>query len=186
VIVDCLVDVDDALDALGVAHAFGGTIALAYYADPRGTNDVDVNVATRFDQAGVVLDALAATGFSVEGDPTTLLPAAGIRCTRGRDLVALFFRFDPNHERLLDRALAAAIEVGDQDRQIRILSPNDLAIIKMAFNRGNDWVDLGAMLAAKTSLDLIVIEEELVGLRGPTMHPRIARLRALIAAAGGS
>ena len=84
-IVDCLVDVDD---ALGVAHAFGGANALAYYADPRGTNDVDVNVATRFDQAGVVLDALAATGFSVEGDPTTLLPAAGIRCTRGRDLVA--------------------------------------------------------------------------------------------------
>jgi hypothetical protein len=56
----------------------------------------------------------------------------------------------------------------------------------MAFNRGNDWVDLEVTLAAKTPLDLALIEEELIALRGPTMHPRIARLRALIAAAGGS
>ena len=53
----------------------------------------------------------------------------------------------------------------------------------MAFNRGKDWVDIESILSAGTKLDLTLIRHELVSLRGPTMLPRIARLRELVAKA---
>ena len=64
-----------------------------------------------------------------------------------------------------------------------MISPDDLVVFKMAFNRGKDWVDIESMLLAGTKLDLTLISQELVSLRGPTMHPRVARLRELIAKA---
>ena len=40
-----LVELHRALAARRIRHAFGGAIALAYWTlDPRGTNDIDVNV----------------------------------------------------------------------------------------------------------------------------------------------
>ena len=40
--VQFVIDVHSRLSSQGVAHAFGGALALAYVADPRGTVDVDV------------------------------------------------------------------------------------------------------------------------------------------------
>jgi hypothetical protein len=43
-LVEKVLALSEALTAAGVAHAFGGAIALAYWTeDPRGTRDVDVN-----------------------------------------------------------------------------------------------------------------------------------------------
>ena len=54
---DKIVALHEALGAGGLPHAFGGALALAYCTlDPRGTNDIDVNV---FIGPGR-LDALAA------------------------------------------------------------------------------------------------------------------------------
>lgn len=64
-----------------------------------------------------------------------------------------------------------------------MISPDDLVVFKMAFNRGKDWVDIESILSAGTKLDLTLIRQELVSLRGPTMLPRIARLRELVAKA---
>jgi hypothetical protein len=36
--------VGDALSRAGIPHAFGGALALAYYATPRATIDIDLNV----------------------------------------------------------------------------------------------------------------------------------------------
>ncbi len=38
-LIDLVVTVHDRLDQAGVAHAFGGALALAYVAEPRGTVD---------------------------------------------------------------------------------------------------------------------------------------------------
>lgn len=43
-----------------------------------------------------------------------------------------------------------------------------------------DWVDLAAIADAGPDLDVDYIEEQLVALRGPTMYPDVARLRALL------
>jgi hypothetical protein len=41
---EVIIEIDEALRSFGVNHAFGGALALAYYAEPRGTVDIDVNV----------------------------------------------------------------------------------------------------------------------------------------------
>ena len=58
------------------------------------------------------------------------------------------------------------------------LSAEDLCVFKLSFGRPQDWVDLQAIARARTDLDIEVVEELLVALRGPTMYPRVARLRA--------
>lgn len=56
----------------------------------------------------------------------------------------------------------------------------DLTVFKLSFGRDKDWVDIRGIAAAAPDLDVAYIEDQLVGLRGPLMHPRIARLRSLI------
>ncbi|HEY7952208.1 MAG TPA: hypothetical protein VID70_04420 [Solirubrobacteraceae bacterium] len=43
---DKVLAIHRALAQAKVAHAFGGALALAYYAEPRGTIDIDLNVFT--------------------------------------------------------------------------------------------------------------------------------------------
>ncbi len=182
-ILDCLIEVHDLLTGLEIPHGFGGAIALGNYADPRGTNDVDVNVATPFTEATAMLRELTKIGFDLDGSLEDALPAAGLRVVRGLDQVDLFFSFDTYHDRVLSRCRLATFTFGPTRRSIPVISPDDLVVFKMAFNRGKDWVDIESMLLAGTKLDLTLISQELVSLRGPTMHPRVARLRELIAKA---
>src|SRR6185295_6284205 len=59
---DKVVALHHALARAGVAHAFGGALALAYYAEPRTTVDVDVNVFVTVDHADDVAAALGPLG----------------------------------------------------------------------------------------------------------------------------
>jgi hypothetical protein len=71
---------------------------------------------------------------------------------------------------------------GPNGEVLPFLSAEDLCVFKLSFGRPQDWVDLTAMAAARPSLDIEYIEEQAVGLRGPTMYPRVARLRGLLRA----
>jgi hypothetical protein len=52
-------------EALGeIPHAFGGAIALAYYAEPRATIDIDLNLFVPADRAGEIAVRLAAFGVT--------------------------------------------------------------------------------------------------------------------------
>ena len=57
-----VIEVDRSLDAAGIAHAFGGAIALAYCAKPRGTKDIDINVAVEPSHLDTVIAARHITG----------------------------------------------------------------------------------------------------------------------------
>ncbi|MBI1843131.1 MAG: hypothetical protein HYR89_00725, partial [Actinobacteria bacterium] len=46
----------------GVPHAFGGALALAYYAEPRATIDIDLNVFVHGDRFMDVAKQLAPLG----------------------------------------------------------------------------------------------------------------------------
>ena len=68
----------ETLAAADVPHAFGGAIALAYYATPRGTQDVDINVFLPTSAFDRVLEAphevvdppeVVAGGGAVRRDP---------------------------------------------------------------------------------------------------------------------
>src|SRR4051794_32199652 len=54
-----LIQVHQALFAHTIPHAFGGAIALAFYGIPRGTQDLDINIALPPTEHRRLLDALA-------------------------------------------------------------------------------------------------------------------------------
>lgn len=178
--VDFVVAVDSRLSGAGIAHAFGGALALAYVADPRGTVDVDVNVFTPLDRIDVVLDALSTLGLHPERPRPTWLPAAGIRLRA--DVVPypvdLFPSIDDRYaevERRVERH-----PFGPGEALLPFLSAEDLAVFKLSFGRDKDWVDLRSIAASRPDLDVDYVERQLVGLRGPGMYSRVVRLSQML------
>lgn len=134
-----------------IPHAFGGALALAYYAEPRATIDIDLNVfvpPTRFDDVAAPLRALGAA----TDDPTISEVAqrdGQVRVMWDATPIDLFFAYDAFHE----AAATARRFVPFADASIPILSPEHLIVCKVTFNRPKDWVDIDAVLAADTELD---------------------------------
>jgi hypothetical protein len=138
---------DQALARAKIPHAFGGALALAYYATPRGTVDIDVNVFVPAADAERVLQALAPLGVA-RGDARTLVEIQDrgqVRLRWEHTPVDLFFSYDPLHARCSERT--RSVPFGD-DARIPILSAEDLAIFKAIFSRPKDWSDLAEMLYA--------------------------------------
>lgn len=130
-----------------VPHAFGGAIALAYYATPRGTRDVDINVflpVSRFDR---VLEVLAPLGVDppTPGMRLALERDGQVRLAWDRTPLDLFFSYNELHDACLERRRRVAFGSG----RITILSPEDLAIFKVLFARDKDWRDLHEVLFAQ-------------------------------------
>jgi len=173
------VAVHDHLDGRHVPHAFGGALALAYYAEPRGTIDVDVNVFVPFERAAEIVDGLGAVGFAAELAVEEWSPIAGVRLVRAGEppLLDLFFSIDERYESIARRV--RRFPFGSAGVNLPFLSAEDLTVFKLSFGRDKDWVDLRRLVAGRPDLDIGYIEQQLIGLRGPTMYPRLARLRRL-------
>ena len=62
------------------------------------------------------------------------------------------------------------------------MSAEDVVLFKLSFGRDKDWVDLRAIALARPDVDVAYVERQLISLRGPSMHPRIARFRRLLRA----
>lgn len=139
-----IVAVTSALDGASVHHAFGGALALAYYAEPRATIDVDVNVFVPPRRAGRCLDALAGLGASFERRAALAHARADgqVRVRWGRTPLDLFFAYDPFHE----ACHAARRTVPFGDARIPILAPEHLLVCKVVFDRRKDWLDIEQML----------------------------------------
>src|SRR5947207_14799661 len=93
-----VVALDKALHRADIPHAFGGALALAYYAEPRATIDVDVNVFVSVDRWPEVAAALSPLGVSVEIDVQRLERDGQIRSWWDDTPVDLFFAYDPFHD----------------------------------------------------------------------------------------
>lgn len=179
-LVELVVTVHDRLDHAGVAHAFGGALALAYVAEPRGTVDVDVNVFAPPEEIDGALEALAPVGLVPEQERTDWLPIAGIRLRNPSDPfpVDVFPSLDPAYA--LIEARVVEHPFGPDRRLLPFLSAEDLTLFKLSFGRPKDWVDITGIAAAVPRLDVEYIEQQIVALRGPSMYPRLARLRSLL------
>lgn len=170
--------VHETLRSAGIDHAFGGAIALGYVVDPRGTIDVDVNVFVPASDIARVLEPLGAVGYTAE-EVDDVVPIAGLRVRRPDDVVPvdLFPSLDDSYDAVRQRA--RSVPFGDGVR-IPVLSAEDLAAFKLSFGRDKDWVDLARIAEARPDLDIAVIEDFLITVRGPSMYPRVARLRAML------
>ena len=179
-LVDLVVDVHRLLLAAGQAHAFGGALALAYVAEPRGTVDIDVNVFAPASEIDIVLDLFGPLGLTPERPRDEWLPIAGIRLRRARDpySVDVFPSLDERYDEIERRCVNHPF--GPERLVLPFLSAEDLAVFKLSFGRDKDWVDLRAIARARPRIDIDYVERQLVGLRGPGLHPRVVRLRSLV------
>jgi hypothetical protein len=162
------------LDRAKIAHAFGGALALAYYAEPRTTVDIDINVFVAPTAYAAVEDALAPLG--VDGIDSTLVERDGqFRSWWGRTPIDLFFAYDEIHRAM--RRDARLVPFGED--RLPVLAPEHLLVCKVIFDRPKDWLDIEQMLVCVGDLDLTEIRmwlERIVGLD----DPRMERLDALI------
>ncbi len=158
------------LDAAKVPHAIGGALALAYYAEPRVTVDIDVNVFVATDHWPQVRDALAPLGVDVTLDLSVLERDGQVRLWWGRNAVDLFFSNDEFHEEM--RRGARRVPFGQVT--LSILSPEHLAVCKAMFDRPKDWLDIEQMLVATDPIDPAEIERLLKRMVGAD-DPRIER-----------
>lgn len=159
------------LDAAKIPHAIGGALALAYYAEPRVTVDIDVNVFLATDHWPRVREALGPLGVDVTLDLAVLERDGQVRLWWGRNAVDLFFANDEFHAEM--QRGARRVPFG-QDT-LSILSPEHLAICKAMFDRPKDWLDVEQMLIATDPIDLAEIERQLERLVGAD-DPRIQKL----------
>lgn len=159
-----------------VPHAFGGAIALAYYAEPRATIDIDLNVFVPAAQYADVATPLAAIGVSLDDDVAAAVAADGqARAFWDSTPVDLFFAYDAFH----DAAAAKTRGVPFADTSITILGPEHLVVCKVIFDRPKDWVDIDAMRALGTAIDAPEVLRWVVRLAGEG-DPRFDRIAAVL------
>jgi Nucleotidyl transferase AbiEii toxin, Type IV TA system len=169
-----VVSIHRELEAAKIPHAIGGALALAYYAEPRATVDVDVNVFVSTNRWPEIRAALETIGVDVSVDPVALKRDGQVRLWWGRNAVDLFFSYDEFHEEMSKRSR----RVPFGDTTLQILSPEHLAVCKAMFDRVKDWLDIEQILVATEPIDLAEIEAQLTRMVGAS-DPRIAKLEEI-------
>ena len=162
---------------VAVPHAFGGALALAYYAEPRATIDIDLNVFVHADHFPDVARPLVELGVAAD-DPQAISSVARdgqARVMWDQTPIDLFFAYDPFH----DAAGAARRTVPFADSSIPILSPEHLIVCKVVFDRPKDWVDIDAMLNAGVALDVAEVLRWVGRIAGDD-DPRYARIAVVL------
>jgi hypothetical protein len=146
-VADRMLAVHDALRDAGFPHAIGGAIALGYCTlEARGTQDVDVNVFVDPSRTREVLAALP-EGVRVRGQDVERAERDGqVRLLWDATPIDLFFSVLPFH----DEVERNVRHVSFGDRTIPVLDCTGLAIFKAMFGRSRDWVDIEAMVEARS------------------------------------
>ena len=134
------------LDSAGYRYALGGAIALAYWAAPRATVDVDVGVDAAPMSAPDLVRVLVDAGFEI--DEARALDAAsrgdfGARYQGVR--VDVFLTVLP----MTESALLRRVEVPMGSTRVFILSAEDVALHKLLFGRTKDFADLERLFAVQ-------------------------------------
>jgi hypothetical protein len=132
-----------------IAHAFGGALALAYYAEPRTTVDVDINVFLAPERYAAVDAALTPLGAEPL-QARTVQRDGQIRTHWGRTPIDLFFAYDDIHEAM--RREVRTVPFGED--RLPILAPEHLLVCKALFDRPKDWLDIEQMLVGSEDLDI--------------------------------
>jgi len=169
-----IVRLEEAFTGERLPHAFGGALALAYYATPRATLDIDVNVFVGVSRAEEVLALLGALGAGPcpSSERARLRREEQARIPWAGTPVDLFFAYDPFHESCRERR--RGVPFGDA--RLHILSAEDLLVFKVLFDRDKDWRDIEEMaFALAGELDAAYVRHWI----GRILEPEDARARRL-------
>lgn len=167
--------IHDQLQEARIPHAIGGALALAYYAEPRATIDIDVNVFVPASKWKKVFEALESLGVDAGDLDTTALERDGqCRLWWNDNAVDLFFADEEIHDEMRKQTR----RVPFAGETIPILAPEHLAICKAMFDRPKDWIDIEQMLVAAEDFDVTAVEDWLVRMVGDD-DSRLQRLREL-------
>jgi hypothetical protein len=159
----------DALEAAGVPYAVGGALSYGYWADPRGTHDVDLNLFVPPEDADGALDPLISAGLQIDraGALRTARERGDARGTFQGMRVDLFFNSIPLH----DSAAARVRRVPLANGEAWILSAEDLVVLKLMFYRGKDLLDVEKIVAMqRDAFDRGYVRAWLVGMLGEEDH----------------
>lgn len=140
----------EALTRVGLPHAFGGALALAWCTHrARGTIDIDINIFVGIDDRERVLGAMPG-GVTITGRDRTILKRDGqVRVWWDNTPLDLFLNTTDYHQQVATRIRSEQFA----GTRIPFLSCLDVAVFKAFFNRTKDWADLEEMRTAGT-LDL--------------------------------
>ncbi|HXW59046.1 MAG TPA: hypothetical protein VEJ23_06165 [Solirubrobacteraceae bacterium] len=172
---DKILAIDRRLTEADIDHAFGGALALAYYAEPRATIDIDVNLFVAPSAYEAVAAALAPLGVATDADLRTLARDGQCRVWWERTPLDLFFAYDEIHEAM--RRGVRTVPFGED--RLPILAPEHLVVCKAVFDRAKDWLDIEQVLVCVDELDLRAMRSWLARLVGEDDR-RALRLRQLL------
>jgi hypothetical protein len=158
----------DALADANLSYAVGGALALAYYAPPRATVDVDLNIfVPPREGLARVIDVLSSVGFQPD-EPMAALQrraetdgqfrghAHGLRVDVFVPALTFYAELE-SRRRLVTLA----------GRPIWILSAEDLVVLKMMFYRRKDLADVEAVMRdQRNKIDRASIRRKLAELVG--------------------
>jgi hypothetical protein len=167
------------LDAAGCEYALGGAIALGFWAEARGTLDVDVTLYLSLDDSAGCLQLLEKIGCKVDRTRALAMLQEHNFC----QVQLLGIRLDVflPMSSFYEAAKARRREVPIGNRCAYIWDAETLCVFKMMFFRQKDLVDIQSVLRSQgASLDRAWVEESLLALYG-SRGPRITRWRELAA-----
>jgi hypothetical protein len=174
-----VVAIDKQLKDAQIPHAFGGALALAYYAEPRVTIDIDLNVfvsTTRVDEVNEALAPLGVPRVESEEDRFALERDGQCRIWWGETALDLFFSYYELHKAMRDSA--RRVPFGEDE--IDVLGPEHLVICKACFDRPKDWLDIEQVLVASEDFDIEETNRWLKQMLGDD-DPKKQRFDALVA-----
>jgi hypothetical protein len=172
---DKVVALHRALAGARLPHAFAGAIALAYYGEPKATDEIELEVFAEADRWPLVRVALAPLGIDVAADVAALERDGQVSLRWDRNPVHLTFAADHFHAEMR-RAARRAPFAG---RAIPILAPEHLAACLAIFDRPEDWIAIEQTIVATDPLDLPEVEAWVEELAGED-DQRLRRLRETI------
>jgi hypothetical protein len=171
------------LEAAGCEYALGGAIALGFWAEARGTLDVDVTLYLPLDDPAGSMRLLEKIGCHFDEHRTEEMLKQHNFC----QVQLLGVRLDVflPMSSFYEAAKARRREVPIGSRRAYIWDAETLCAFKMMFFRQKDLVDIQSILRSQgASLDREWVEKSLVELYGHR-DPRFSRWRELTAEANG-
>lgn len=161
-----IVAIHEQLTRVKIPHAFGGALALAYYAEPRATIDIDLNLFIAPSSYPDIERDLAGIGVSGGVDHQVVERDGQCRLRWGNTPIDLFFAYDALHDAM--RRASRREPFGET--KIPVLAPEHLLVCKVIFNRPKDWLDIEQMLVCVDDLDLTEVRtwlDRIVGADDP-------------------
>ncbi len=167
-----------ALDEHQIPYALGGALALSYWAVPRATADVDINVFLPDPSLPKLCEALATLGLALDPEHARLASAASGLIVLRWNAIRIDL-FTPSIDFSWE-AMRTRTRVTIDQRNVWLLSAESLAVFKLLFFRPKDIADLQRLIGVRgDSLDVGYIRAQLVAMMGDD-DERVQRWDALV------